>query len=270
MRLSQVLLLTAGASTAVMALSAQDNPSHPMGQDPARGQDISREQHTPAPETPEADGILATWLLIENNNEIALSQIAQQRAQDPEVKQFAQAMVEAHRQMAQGLQPFAANVGYNGTDASAVEASATKPQVTDEKPTGMEPKPGAGGTPQEAGAGRTTPPAPAGASDRPSMRELDHVALLRELGRECLSSSRRALEEKQGADFDRCYVGMAIGAHMKANDAMTVFQRHASDGLALEIGKAQRMVADHLEQAKELAKRLEGHPRTAVSEKMEK
>ena len=145
MRLSQVLLLTAGASTAILALSAQENPAHPMGQDATRGQDISREQHTP--EAPEVDGILATWLLIENNNEIALSQIAQQRAQDPEVKQFAQSMVEAHRQMAQGLQPFAADVGFLGTDASAVDASATKPRVTDTQPTGMDPKPGAGGPP---------------------------------------------------------------------------------------------------------------------------
>ena len=96
-------------------------------------------------------------------------------------------------------------------------------------------------TPPGSRSRRTTPAAPAGASQLPSMRELDHVALLKELGRECLSSSRRALEEKQGADFDRCYVVMAIGAHMKANDAMTVFQRHASDGLAIEIGKAQRM-----------------------------
>ena len=45
----------------------------------------------------------------------------------------------------------------------------------------------------------------------------------------------------------------------------------AVDGLglaAIEIGKAQRMVASHLEQAKGLAKRLEGHkPVSAISEK---
>jgi predicted outer membrane protein len=258
MRLSHALLLAVGASTA-MTLSAQETPSSrpATGQDPLR--ELSRDQGTT-----EADEILASWLLIENNNEIALSQIAAQRAQDPEVKQFAQSMVEAHRQMAQGLQPFAGDVGIAGS--SAIDASATKPadpKTNDPMTAGTERTPAAG-QPQE-GASRTTG---VGTTDRPSMQQLDHVALLKELGRECLASSREALEQKQGADFDRCYVGMALGAHMKANDAMTVFQRHASADLAIEIGKAQRMVASHLEQAKGLAKRLEGHkPASAVPEK---
>jgi predicted outer membrane protein len=275
MRISQVLLLTVGVSTA-MTLSAQENPASrtTTGQDPMREQTTSRGQNAT-----EADGILATWLLVENNNEIALSQIAQQRAQDPEVKQFAQSMVEAHRQMAQGLQPFAGDVGFSGSaiDASAPLSRPTDPKTTgtdpkvpetDPQPTATDPKPMGttpAGVPQEAGAGRTTD---ARTTGLPSMQHLDHVALLKELGRECLASSREALEQKQGAEFDRCYVGMAIGAHMKANDAMTVFQRHASTDLAIEIGKAQRMVASHLEQAKALGKRLEGQkPAAAISEK---
>lgn len=282
MRLSHLLLLAVGAW---MTLAAQENPSsrpitgqgstgHPTtGQDPTREPSISRGQHTT-----EADEILATWLLIENNNEIALSQIAQQRAQDPEVKQFAQSMVEAHRQMGQGLQPFAADVGSIGSsaiDANAPKptdskATGTDPKAMDPKTTGTDPKPmgqdpKTTGTPQDAGAGRTST---AGTTGLASMQQLDHIALLKELGRECLASSRAALEGKQGAEFDRCYVGMALGAHMKANDAMTVFQRHASSNLAIEIGKSQRMVASHLEEAKGLAKRLEGQkPAPAISEK---
>src|SRR5436189_5981436 len=49
----------------------------------------------------QSDSILVTWLLVDNENEIALARIAQQRATNPEVKQFAQKMIDDHTQIVQ-------------------------------------------------------------------------------------------------------------------------------------------------------------------------
>src|SRR5690606_5885149 len=62
-------------------------------------------------------------------------------------------------------------------------------------------------------------------------KPLDVAALARDLGRECLATARRELEQKSGADFDKCYVGMMIAAHMDAVDKLEVFRNYASGEL---------------------------------------
>src|SRR6185312_13484256 len=57
------------------------------------------------------------------------------------------------------------------------------------------------------------------------------LGLKREIADQCLASAHRELDSKSGKEFDECYIGMQIGAHMYVVDAMTVFQRHASPEL---------------------------------------
>jgi hypothetical protein len=131
--------------------------------------------------------------------------------------------------------------GETGKENPADRPQGDKPQG--DKPQGDKPQ---GDRPPAATEGIT---GTSGAS-------LDHMALIQELGRECFESARKELEQKQGAEFDHCYVGMAIGAHMKLNDQMTVFARHASGDLKNTITEGQRTVRTHLDHAKELAKKL--------------
>ncbi len=222
MRLSPIVLILTASGTAFAAIASQQQPPQ---QPPPKS---SATQEPASASAKQSDNVLATWLLVSNNNEVALAEIAQQRAENPEVKQFAQKMVTDHRQMGQKLQPFASDA------LSAARAGAA--------PTG-----GADGKPQEASASKT------GAAD-----QLDHVALLKELGDQCLSSARKELEEKQGAEFDRCFMGMAVGGHMKVNDMMVVFQRHATGDLKNVIMEGQKTVEMHLQHAKELSKKLQG------------
>ena len=209
---------------------------------------VPQDQPTAAPrsQTPAAtkgadaqsDGILATWLLIDNNNEIALSELAVQRALDPEVKSFAQKMVDQHRDMAKKLQPFATTAGFTPS-----KGSFTTPGAKDDDED-MD---------RILGPGESMDPV------TPVTRELDHIALLQDLGNQCLASAKKELDQKQGADFDRCFMGMALGAHMKVNDMLTVFQRHASaNDFKDTLRSGQQTVAAHLQHAKELVKKLEG------------
>ena len=185
------------------------------------------------------DDLFASWLLTGNNNEIALAELAQRKAQDPEVKRFAEMMVKDHREMANKLQPF----------ASGNESVAKRDPAAD--------------LPKEPGPGGQTErerPLPEGSGVREASfphGNIQMVALVEELGAQCLESAKGTLEQKQGADFDRCYIGMALGAHHATKDMMTVFQRHASPELAKLLADGQRTVSTHLEHAQRLAKMLE-------------
>jgi hypothetical protein len=56
-------------------------------------------------------------------------------------------------------------------------------------------------------------------------------------------------------------MGMMLGGHMKANDMLTVFQRHASSSeLKSLFADGQSTVVAHLRHAKELVKKLESRP----------
>jgi predicted outer membrane protein len=236
MRILPIILLS-GTAMAAISQTPSQNPPRPDSTRPPTGQEsqdktgqdktqdptrATSPSSTGSPEAKQTDGFLATWLVVGNNNEVALAQLAQTKATDPEVKQFAQKMIEDHKQMAQKLQPFASSV--SGTATGALD-----------KP--------AAGSPQNASFER--------------MGGFDHVGLIQDLGQQCLQSAKRELEQKQGAEFDRCFMGMAVGAHMKANDMLTVFQQHASSSLKPVLSEGQKTVATHLQHAKDLAKKME-------------
>lgn len=217
MRFLAPLLVLAGT---IPALSiTQDRPSQTPrpGTEPGANAQSSK-----------SDGILAGWLQLGSNNEVQLGQLAQQQAQGSEVKQFAQKMVEDHREMAQKLQPFATAAGFSGRTDGVTAGRDTAPGQSRPRPAGV-------------GAGV----------------ELDVVAVLEELGKEHLESARNELEQKSGEEFDRCYVGAMVASHMKSKDMFTVFQRHASGELKSVLEDGQQTVEMHLQEAKDLAKKLE-------------
>src|SRR6266540_924858 len=110
-------LLTLCFVTATAAMTAL--PQNPPTKNPPSTNPPSNPQNPNNPSRPgsetrdwrmdgkEDDNFLASWILISNNNEVALAQLAQQRATDPEVKQYAQKLIEDHGQFAQKLQSYA-------------------------------------------------------------------------------------------------------------------------------------------------------------------
>jgi predicted outer membrane protein len=76
--------------------------------------------------------------------------------------------------------------------------------------------------------------------------------LIEELGNQFLQTSRTELEKKQGAEFDKCYVAMALAGHMKADDMMTVFERHASGEFASAIREGHQKIEQHVTEARQL------------------
>ena len=233
MKLSLALPLV--AITSFGALSAQNDPTKPEDKLPQQGQ-MDKTQSR-------GDTFLATWVAVANDNEIALAQYALGKTQNNEVKQFAQMMLDDHRKLATKLQQLGTgsgtvrDVGMDhgkterpGDTNRPVDASGKKGDAT------LEDRTLSGGIPGE---------------------HLDHVALIRELGSKCLENSKRELDQKSGAEFDRCYMGMQIGGHMGMLTMLDVFPKHASEPLKRTLEEGKTTVKSHLEHAKDVAKKME-------------
>lgn len=184
------------------------------------------------------DAILATWLHSACTNEIALAGIAVKQAKSPEVRAFAQKMVDDHTAFAAKLQPFAAASSPTTAKVGAMpkpvpihgkipaDASSTRPQVAD-------------GT-------------------------FDHAGLIRELSAKCLASDSKLLGSKPAAEFDRFFLAMQVGAHTKGIDMLTVFRAHASPTFVATIDEGLKVLTAHHEQVLALQQKLgnviaEGH-----------
>ena len=197
------------------------------------------------------DQLLASWLVVDNENEIALSRLAQERSKNEEVKQFAKQMIDDHQQMVTKLQTIAGAslVGDRGGDRDRgrhQREDGQQPPTTN-PPTGTPPSGGhqGGAEPREASGVRES-------------GRLDFVQIKRELAQQCLASARRELEQKSGAEFDKCFMMMQVGAHVMAVDTLEVFKNHASGQLRQTITEALPTVRTHLDHAKTIAKSMEG------------
>lgn len=228
-RILPIALLT---TTAALAFTSQTPPASKPARPDAERMDGDKDARTSTPQAKRTDGYLATWLVTTNNNEVALAQLALQKATDPEVKKFAQRVIDEQRPFTQKLQPFASGAGPIGGAGSVSRAGEPK-QV------------------QEASSGRDG-------------GEFNHVGLIDELGQQCLMSARKELEQKQGAEFDHCYMGMAIGATMGEDDMLTVFEKHASGPLAAAMTEGHRVVTKRLQDAKDGAKKMMEGAKTAA------
>ncbi len=235
LRTFAIVSLAAGG---ILATFDQETSKPTSQTAPTSRQDRSGQEKNSAHASATSDGYLAKWISVGHNNVIELSRLAESRATDPEVKRFATKMVADHQALTQKLAPFAKLQGRTGM----IEA----------------------GSPTDGGRQTDRNPSDRPQGDRaPSDMnargngEINHAALFDELGQQCLLSSRKELEAKQGAEFDRCYVGMMLVSHKIDNDALIVFQRHATPELKPVLAEAQTKTEGHLNTAKDFAQRLE-------------
>lgn len=221
----------------------------------------------------EADRILASWLLIDNHKEIELAKLAQQRSQNPQVKQFAQQMIQEHGQFGSKLRQYGdprvtSMMGETGAGGLDTTGRTGRTEGTGQHPSGQNPTGRTEPTGQDPTGrnepnptGRTEPtgrPADAtGQRGGMGSSDFNHIELAKELGEKCLASARQELQSKSGAEFDRCYMGMQVGAHMAVLDKLQVFGRHASSSLKQVLTQGEQTVQSHLTHAKQIVQQLE-------------
>ena len=221
------------------------------------------------------DQALVRWIAAGNEAEIRINEFAQQQAQNDQVKQFAQKMVQEHtklgeqlRQAAQGGQG-GGQPGATGRRAGERDRSA-RPGAADQNDAD-----GASGRRPRAGERRNNAADDnnvsllqdeqqgrrAGQAGRPgaAMRGGNNpfVALHEEIKRQCAESTIQALREKQGQEFDHSFMHQQVIEHMAMLDTLKVAQNHASQNLRPALQEAQRHTQQHLEQAKQILEQLE-------------
>ena len=237
-------LLALGSALAVAAtLFAQEQrlPTQPLqpGQpgQPGQRREVNKaviNEPANVPIAGNADPQLATCLIGDNQGEIALGQLAEQRAKDRDVKQFAEMMVRDHQQFVQQLERFARGNEEQGTvrpENRALPGSA---------PVGVPP-----------GATTSTGREPLDG------RGVNFVAIHEQIGKKCLELFEADLKQKEGAQFDKCYIGQQIGAHMHVLAELEVLRSHVSPELASVLDKGIETTKSHLEHAQKIAQALE-------------
>lgn len=185
------------------------------------------------------DQQLAAWLLVDNRGEIALAQLAQEKASNSDVREFAQHLIDDHSKTVEQLERFA--------------GGRRRSRGGDERDTGNR---RSGASEEFASGGQAR-----------SAAGLNLTRLKQQLGQQCLASAKRELEQKDDHEFDECFIGMQIAKHMEMIDTLKVFSHYASENLDQVIEEGEQAAEEHLEHAKKLIKQLtaSGHHGAAHS-----
>lgn len=247
----------------------------------------------------QGDRQLAACLISDNEGEVALAKFALQKSQNPDVKEFAEQMIQAHGECLKKLSQFAPNLTIShGTDASVPEnrrdrsATTEDRSTTEDRPANAtqrtkddpQAKPDRDAKPSTKQDRDANPPAKpdrdANSTTKPNQapgtrgnqtttvvtqEPTGHVDLIRvkqEIGRLCVETMKKELGEKKGADFDKCFMGMQVGGHLHMADTLKVMKNYASPQLRSVLEEGEKTTAEHLAHAKQIMKSLEGEKRS--------
>ena len=78
-----------------------------------------------------------------------------------------------------------------------------------------------------------------------------------EIDRQCLQMATEELQKKQGAEFDKCYMGKMIAGHGQMMATLKGLQNQASPQLQQILTQGADTTHQHHEMAKQIMERLE-------------
>lgn len=215
---------------------------------PQRGDQPQAEPTRPAHEGSHQGSIeskLALWLATCNNVQIEVSQLAAQKASDPAVKQFAQQMVEEHSRLNTQLAQFVAR-----SDRDRLRTAATGGQDRTRTPGQTDLRQQTDAAQHQTELQRRTETAVGRAGHDP----FEEIAA--EAARKSAQMITGLLQEKQGTQFDMCYAGLQVFAHINFVAELEAMQGHGSEQFQQVVTKATQATKSDLERAKELAGKI--------------
>jgi predicted outer membrane protein len=191
----------------------------------------------------QSDSQLATWLATDNEGEIELSKFATQRAKNDEVKKFAQHMVDEHTEFLKKLQRMGA-LASTGSGSAPGKTATRLDDTSKRQPETAQTRPGDDTTVRR---GYLDPDG-----------RIDLARIKQEIGQQCVQTFKKELSEKSSDEFDQCYMGLQIGAHLGMSDTLMVMKTYASPELRELIMEGEKATKKHLDEAKDIVKRLDG------------
>lgn len=220
-----IAMAVLGAFVFAGAASAQDRQAPPQNRDfgsPSQsdrgGVDSKLEDH------------VASCLLLANKQQVAISEYAEDRAEDSKVKEFAKKMAEKHEECESKLQRFAPQAASVQLDGGSRDDSVRQASTA------------------------------SGFDDQSLTGELSDelFKLERRAAEECLSLTKKQMDELDGKDLDKAYIGQQIGAHTAMLAKLSASENAASGDLKQLIKEGKDETKDHLEKAKKIMKDLHG------------
>jgi predicted outer membrane protein len=85
------------------------------------------------------------------------------------------------------------------------------------------------------------------------------------MGQQCLATAKQELSSKPSGEFDQCFIGLQIGAHLHVVDSLKVLRNYASGELQQKLDQELQVAQQHLQLAKDLGKKLMDSPSERVS-----
>lgn len=203
---------------------------------------------------------LATCIALDNQEEIILSKFAQDKAENKEVSSFAKMMVEDHQAFLKKLSKWAPDASREGYISDS-----SKDQTGGRSGTNANNNNAQNRSNNQAGVGTQaqgpTNGSPAG---------VDMMQLQREIAQQCIVDSKEKLQNKKGADFDKCYVGMQIAKHAAMHTKLTVMLRHTSADMQQLVSEAIQTTDHHLKAAESLMEKIDHSDSKNSSNKSDK
>lgn len=249
---------------------AQPRQAQPGQAQPGRGTGQTQAQPGRTTEGQELNAFVADCLILGNQGEVAISTFALDRIQDPQVKEFAQMLIEDHEKAAMQLRKFASRDRASQLQAntraarrdSAVEADPNDPAAARRDA-------------EEARQERETRDAanPANAATRPGTRAAAGTGSLTDQlyeisyqeAQECLAMTQEALEQKEADHFDKAFLGHQMVMHIGMIAKLKALEGNVSGELAQVVQQAEQTTQQHKEKAEQLLKQVskehKDHPR---------
>ncbi len=206
------------------------------GTDQAGRHDATQEQGTPLAEA------LAQKLNKANKGEIELAKLAQQKSDEPEIKQLTETIISDHSQLNKQLEQFCQSNSTDRSAKSSTENSTEKRSST-----------------TEAKSDRTAASS-VNRSDSPMVpREL--CQLMEKACDNSLQMTKQMLEQYDGQDFTMAYLGQQIVAHTMMLAELKAIESDGPESLHSIAQAAIKKTENHLEKAKQLAMKYEDKER---------
>ena len=128
-------------------------------------------------------------------------------------------------------------------------------------------RPGSAEIELKAGGDRTRPEIEVRLDRSGAAGGLNWVSIHKQIADQCLATTKQEFGAKEGPELEKCYLGGQIMGHLKAMDEIKVLRNYASPEFRAELDACSEKCAEHLKEAKVLAKKMEGEAAARVSRK---
>lgn len=200
---------------------------------------------TTAANSSQVDNRVASCLILANQGEIELAKFGEENLEDGEAKKFAKMLVEDHKKLVKELERFAPQAASTKLSSNNQSSNRNQQQASSTRQNGTNITPGFD----------NPSPSQQTAAQNPTDQKLFQIE--KEAVQNCVSMTKEELQEKQGKDMDKAFVGCQIGSHIHMLATLKAAENHVSPELQQVIVKAKDKTQAHLDKAKKLMKEQE-------------